>query len=236
MKSVRENSERPPPSSTTADSAEAPPAAEERDAAQGDAWTYELAHPESAADLTPIVGANLRRLRLSRGLSLERLAKASGVSRAMLGQVELGRSAPTINVIWKIARALDVPFSTLIGNRPAGGTVRLPASKSKRLMSHDGKFSSRALFPFDSPRTVEFYELRLAPLAVESAEPHPPGTTENLVVSQGTVEVQVNGEHHLLATNDAIVFEADVPHAYRNPANVEAVMYLVMTYSIPAAP
>ena len=40
-------------------------------------------------DFAPAVGANLRRLRTRRGLSLERLAQASGVSRAMLGQVEL---------------------------------------------------------------------------------------------------------------------------------------------------
>ena len=67
--------------------------------------------PSSAAgqestDLAPVVGGNLRRLRTRRGLSLERLAQISGVSRAMLGQIELGQSAPTINVLWKIARAL----------------------------------------------------------------------------------------------------------------------------------
>ena len=32
----------------------------------------------------------------------------------MLGQIELGRSAPTINLLWKVARALDVTFSALI--------------------------------------------------------------------------------------------------------------------------
>jgi serine O-acetyltransferase len=42
----------------------------------------------------PAVGANLRRLRTRRGLSLERLAHKSGVSRAMLSQVELGRECP----------------------------------------------------------------------------------------------------------------------------------------------
>jgi transcriptional regulator with XRE-family HTH domain len=230
MRSVRENSDRPLPEA-------APPAPvlkDERDAAAGEAWAYEVAHPASAEDLTPVVGSNLRRLRMQRGLSLERLAKASGVSRAMLGQVELGKSAPTINVIWKIARALAVPFSALIGHMPTGGTVRMPAGRSKRLLSHDGKFSSRALFPFDSPRTVEFYELCLAPLAVENADAHPPGTVENLVVSHGTVEVSVGGERHVLATGDALLFEADVPHVYRNPADAEAIMYLVMTYSIPA--
>src|SRR6185503_14817644 len=66
-------------------------------------------HPTTeSTDLAPVVGSNLRRLRTRRGLSLERLAQISGVSRAMLGQIELGQSAPTINVLWKIARALEV--------------------------------------------------------------------------------------------------------------------------------
>ena len=56
------------------------------------------AEPEEATDLAPVVGANLRRLRTKRGLSLEKLSQLSGVSRAMLGQIELGQSAPTINV------------------------------------------------------------------------------------------------------------------------------------------
>ncbi|HYX92177.1 MAG TPA: helix-turn-helix domain-containing protein, partial [Myxococcaceae bacterium] len=51
-----------------------------------EAWSYEVAHESSSSDLAPVVGRNLRRLRTHRGLSLERLAKASGVSRAMLGQ------------------------------------------------------------------------------------------------------------------------------------------------------
>lgn len=182
-------------------------------------------------DLTPVVGENLRRLRTQRGLSLERLARASGVSRAMLGQIELGQSAPTINVLWKIARSLGVPFSTLITHRGAGTTHVLRAGTAKRLTSADGRFVSRALFPFDAPRNVELYELRLAAGTTEQAEPHPPGTVENLVVAGGAVEITIADERHLLATGDAILFEADVPHAYRNPGTTETVMYLVMTYA-----
>jgi transcriptional regulator with XRE-family HTH domain len=182
------------------------------------------------ADLTPVVGANLKRFRAERGLSLERLAKASGVSRAMLGQVELGQSTPTINVLWKIARALGVPFSALISQQASAGTMVLPAARARLLRSHDGGFSSRALFPMDRPRNVEFYELRLAPLAVEHADPHPPGTIENLVVNAGAVEVSIAGDRRVLSTGDAILFEADLPHSYQNPGAVEALMYLVMTY------
>ena len=90
------------------------------------------ADPAETTDLTPILGANLRRLRIRRGLSLERLARASGVSRAMLGQIELGQSTPTINVVWKIARSLSVPFSALISHcvRPVSYThLTLPTKR-----------------------------------------------------------------------------------------------------------
>lgn len=191
------------------------------------------AEPEMAptADLAPVVGGNLRRLRVKRGLSLEKLSRLSGVSRAMLGQVELGQSAPTINVLWKISTALGVPFSALIGSKQAGGVTVLRGEQAKVLSSHDGSFRSRALFPFDEPRRVEFYELRLAARSEERADAHPPGTVENLVVSSGNVEVEVEGARHPLRAGDAIVFEADSPHVYRNPGEAETVMYLVMTYA-----
>ena len=189
------------------------------------------AHANEATDLAPIVGGNLRRLRTRRGLSLERLAQISGVSRAMLGQIELGQSAPTINVLWKIARALEVTFSALISARTQSGALVLRAQDSKILTSKDRSFSSRALFPFDEPRRVEFYELRLTAGAVEDADAHPPGTSENLVVTAGTIEIDVGGDTHRLEAGDSILFEADTPHAYRNAGKSEAVMYLVMTYA-----
>jgi quercetin dioxygenase-like cupin family protein len=149
----------------------------------------------------------------------------------MLGQIEIGQSTPTINIVWKIARALDVPFSALISQAASSGTTVLPAARARTLRSRDGSVSSRALFPMDRPRNVEFYELRLAPLAVENADPHPPGTTENLIVTAGTLEMTIGADRRLLASGDAILFEADVPHTYRNPGTAEVVMYLVMTYS-----
>ena len=106
----------------------------------------------------------------------------------------------------------------------------LKKERAKILTSHDAKFSSRALFPFDEPREAEFYELRLSAHATEIADPHPPGTIENLVVTQGELEMVVGPETHSLGTGDAVFFEADVPHEYKNPGDVETIMYLVMTY------
>lgn len=182
-------------------------------------------------DLPAIVGRNLRRLRVRQGHSLERLAKQSGVSRAMLGQIETGKSAPTIGLLWKVATALGVPFARLIATDEAHHPRVFRRTDAKLLASSHGQFTSRALFPYDGERQVEFYELRLAPLHREDAEAHAPGTRENLVVAKGAVEIIAGLERPVVLTEgDAILFDADVPHSYRNLGTEEALLFLVMTY------
>jgi transcriptional regulator with XRE-family HTH domain len=187
-----------------------------------------LAPLDGTEDIAGIVGDNLRRLRTRNGLSLERLAKSSGVSRAMLSQIELGRSAPTVNVLWKIARALGVPFTAFTSPGSAGGAQVLRAHRARWLNSRNGRFAVRALFPTDLPHRNEFYELRLAAQTAEESDAHPAGTTENLVVAQGVLEVGVGAELHRLNAGDALHFIADLPHVYRNPGQGETVAYLVM--------
>lgn len=177
-----------------------------------------------------VIGANLRRLRSQNNLSLEKLARAAGVSRAMLGQIELGQSVPTITVLARIADAFELPIAAFVGERNEPSVTLLPASDSKLLRSADGLFESRALFPFAGNRRVEFYELRLAPGCSESSEPHAAGTSENLVVAKGEVEISIGAEQHRLSAGDAIFFSADAPHCYRNQGAIEATAYLVMTY------
>lgn len=186
--------------------------------------------PTSSDEPSQVLGSNLRRLRSARKLSLEALAQLSGVSRAMLGQIELGRSAPTINIVWKITQALKLPFSSLIADQPTRDVQVLTAARAKRLTSADGAFSSRALFPTEGPRSVEFYELRVAAGGVERADAHAAGTTENLVVGRGEIDIELSDTRHHLTNGDAILFRADVPHIYRNRGKQEAVLYLVMTY------
>jgi len=133
--------------------------------------------------------------------------------------------------LWKVANALNVPFANLLQDDDPRGVVVLRRTDAKLLTSNDGQFTSRALFPFDGGRRVEFYELRIAPLHRETAEPHAPGTRENLFVAKGVVEITAGTEKPMiLAEGDAILFEADVPHIYKNLLAAEAILYLVMTY------
>jgi rhodanese-related sulfurtransferase/transcriptional regulator with XRE-family HTH domain len=184
--------------------------------------------PEPALDA--VVGENLHALRSARGLSLDTLARLTGLSRTLLGQIELGKTSPSVGVVWKLARAFDVPFSMLLATAQSTAISVLRTKAAKRIVGGDGKFSSRALFPLGGDPDAEFYELSLAPYSREDAQPHQPGTRENLVVAAGRLELIVGAERFELSKGDAIVFGADVAHSYANPDKEECWMYLVMTY------
>jgi rhodanese-related sulfurtransferase/transcriptional regulator with XRE-family HTH domain len=187
--------------------------------------------PTFDPELDAVIGANVKELRTQRGLTLDLLAGLSGVGRQTLGQIEIGRTVPSVATLWKIARAFDVPFSVLLARSGTPETRVLRAANAKRLVSADGRFSSRALFPFDQKQQVELYELWLAPHSREDADAHAPGTRENLVITSGRLVLELRGERHELAKGDAIVFTADVSHSYVNPASEECWMNLVMTYA-----
>lgn len=51
-------------------------------------------------------------------LSLDATAQLTGVSKAMLGQIERGESSPTIATLWKIASGLEASFSAFFANDP----------------------------------------------------------------------------------------------------------------------
>jgi transcriptional regulator with XRE-family HTH domain len=178
-----------------------------------------------------IVGANLRRLRMQRGLSLQRLALLAGVSRAMLGQVELGKSLPSIQIVWKIARALEVSLVTLL--TPSERVQRRVFRKDQTLYfsNADGTFQKRALSATDEARRVEFYEAWLAPRARERVPPHRAGSRISIVVGCGAVELTTGESSVQLQAGDAVSFDADVPHVYANHGDVECQLYLVLIHA-----
>ena len=187
--------------------------------------------PLDIDEISIILKENLKTIRQANGLSLDKLATQCGVSRAMLSQIEQGKSKPTISVLWKIASGLKVPFSDLLKEKSETEVCLLKEENAKVLYSSSKVFSSRALFPMTGSRHTEFYELILSAGGIEIADPHPPGTTENIVLVSGKLELKVKGVTYSLSPKDSIFFKADVSHEYLNPGDQEALMYLVMTYT-----
>lgn len=60
-----------------------------------------------------ILGLNLRRLRVERGYSQERLALDAGIDRAYVGRIERGSENVTITRLEALATVLEVPIAAL---------------------------------------------------------------------------------------------------------------------------
>ena len=175
------------------------------------------------AKLSIIVGKNLRQLRRKNGLSLEQLAHLSGVSRAMLGQIETGKSAPTINLLGRIAEALKVSVPSLISNPGIGRTVIVPRDRATIVTSSEGGFVSRALFP-SLGRSAKHRdnEVTVSPHHGKSFAAQTPGTEKSLVIVSGDLEITVGEDSPAhLSNGDAILFNADTPHHFHNSGDKE---------------
>lgn len=185
------------------------------------------------ADLPVALGRNLKQLRARRGYSLDKLAQISGVSRAMIGQIEIGKSMPTVSLLLRVASALKVELTSLLATQAAPRTVVLRKDDAQVLHASGGKFTSRDVLPLDAARTVDFHEVRIAPRHDEQWHASPPGTRKNLIIAQGAVRVEGAGFSTQLDAGDALQFDADMPHTFCNLRDDEAVLYLLTRH--PAA-
>ena len=160
----------------------------------------------------------LRALRTGRAWSLDRAAQDTGVSKAMLGQIERGESSPTIATLWKIASGFNTSLSSLIEPMPdvtPGGVVSRNADALRNQPAPDGMLIA-SLFPFDPRFGFELFELTLLPGYERRSDAHEPGVTEHVIVLRGTMEVLLDEQWQPLSEGDAIRFCADRPHGYRN--------------------
>jgi transcriptional regulator with XRE-family HTH domain len=185
---------------------------------------------DSKSALSVALAKNLRQLRQKRGFSLERFSKISQVSRAMLGQIETGKSTPTINTVALIARALKVSISTLLtGEMPLTTVVKVQAVSTDAASAEEGP-SSRVIAEWRDLSGAEIHEISLAQGRSKSFAPASEGIKKSLVVTAGTLGIEIDDEPPVtLSDGDAIIFCANQNHALRNVGLVEAKALLVIS-------
>jgi transcriptional regulator with XRE-family HTH domain len=170
--------------------------------------------PPPRSDIHDRLAASLREARRARGLSLDAVAKLSGVSRSMVSQIERAESSPTVATLWNLTRALQIDFAGLLEGRPAPGIEVTPAAAAPVIARTPG-VRIRIL---SAPETVgahEVYDLTFAPGAALESEAHSPGCREHLTVIEGQLSVASGAETARLAPGDTARYPADRPHAIR---------------------
>ena len=154
--------------------------------------------------MNSIVAANIKRLREERKLSMEELAKFSGVSKSMIAQIERGEGNPTLSTLWKISNGLKVPFE------------------------NEGKVRNYSLFPDDENRRFAIYYLELEKGSYWESEAHLQGTTEFITLFSGIVKIKVKDKHFIIQKGDSLRFNADAVHSYQNIGDEMAMMHMTI--------
>ena len=65
------------------------------------------------------IGRVIRAYRLAQGMSLGDLARASGLSKTILARIESGAGNPSIETLWRVSRALNLPLGALLAEDEA---------------------------------------------------------------------------------------------------------------------
>ena len=155
----------------------------------------------------------LKEARRAQGLSLDAVAKLSGVSRSMVSQIERGESSPTISTLWNLTRALQVDFAGLLDTAAAASQIETLRSDDVPTIDNLGKnVRIRILSPPEEAGKHEVYELVFALDGILDSQPHTRGAREHLTVIEGVLDVRSGDRSKRLQAGDTARYHADVAH------------------------
>lgn len=166
----------------------------------------------------------LKQLRQANGWSLTLAAERTGVSKAMLGQIERGESSPTVATLWKIATGFNVPFSFFIQGS------ELPPGAAATFSQSNAQMQAKSLLPYDAQLRFDLLEVTLAAGAQSDSSPHESGVIEQVVVLEGELLLGVEGTWRRLQPGQASQFAGDKPHSYRNPLSTPLRFHSLIHY------
>lgn len=178
--------------------------------------------------VSSLVGRNLKHLRRHHRFSLEELSSLCGVSRAMLGQIEQGKSIPSIKTLWQVAQALGVSVSWFLESSHETNAVRIPVPLESHVVLRPGEGELRSLQQAGDGGIDAFYELRLAVGAALSLPAPPVPHRVHVTVAQGILTAVVDDTPHVVTHREALQYEGRRVLLWRNEAALPVQAYVVV--------
>jgi transcriptional regulator with XRE-family HTH domain len=170
------------------------------------------------------VATHMRRARLARGVSLREMSAATGLSTALLSQIEREVANPTVTVLVRIASFLELSFSDLTRI-----TISEPEIIRADPSTGDGHPRVRTLFDMLERRRFDISEGVLPPNQPGSFGAHGKGSIEHSYVVSGKVTLTIGDRQWQLGPHDAVRFDSSVPHAY-STGKSSATLLTVVTF------
>lgn len=184
------------------------------------------------SEATLQVGKILTEIRKQRKLSLDDLSQITGVSKPMLGQIERGKSVPTITTLWKIATGLKVPLSVFL--EPPKLSYMLASPRAETCVTEeDGMMQAWPLFIYDPIHSMESFLIELQPGCQHDSSPHSSGVEEMVLLIEGDLTMKIGDQPVLMSRHQEIRFRADQEHSYTNMGESPCLFYNAIFYPDP---
>jgi transcriptional regulator with XRE-family HTH domain len=158
------------------------------------------------------IAASIRSERERAGLSLSELARSAGIAKSTLSQLESGAGNPSLETLWALSVALDVPFSRLVDHPPRPRVTVLRRGEGIAVVSERAHYVATLLASCPPYARRDIYLLRVEPGPPRESEPHMPGTMEHAIVGSGRALVGPTEQPIELGPGDYMSYPADVPH------------------------
>ena len=178
------------------------------------------------------IGDTIKEIRKEKHLTLGVLAEKSGVSKAMLSQIESDKVNPTIATLWKISTGLGVDINEL--TRVISVTKRnFTLTKKDEITVLDCEEEGvhlKTLTPVDMIEDLEMYLVAFKPGSILKSEPHFPGTEEFITLLDGEITVKAGDNITKMHKDDFLTYHSDIDHSIENSGLKEAHVHMVVRY------
>lgn len=180
-------------------------------------------------ELGAILAFNLKKLRTERNLTQGQLSKISGISKAMLSDMEKGNSNPTINTIWKIANGLNVPYTRLMeGIEDNANLVR--KSEAVEQTGESDNYRIYCYYPSSPVRNFELFYVELDANSSNSTIGHSKKAQEYIYVMSGELVLKTSSDEYTLCAGDSLFFDSSIDHSYINQQNILSTFMVINYY------
>lgn len=166
-------------------------------------------------DLKSMIIEKLKTVRNNRRLSLEQVAELTGISKAMLSQIERGQSMPTITTLWKISTGYKIPLTYFLEQEKSSYT-KVDTMKIQPVYEENEKMRTFTMFPYNPGQNFEMLYIEFDPGCIHESSKHISGVEEYVFIQSGQLQLRVNEDIVTLSEKQGFRFKADVPHCYTN--------------------
>jgi len=165
------------------------------------------------------IGARVRLIRLEKGLTLDDLARQSGVSRAMISRIERGEANPTAQLLARLCSALGTTLSRFFALQEAPSNPLSRHADQRRWQDPASGYIRRSVSPEGMPTPVDIVAVDFPPGARVVFDPHPPETemTQHIWLFEGRMVMTTEGETHALEPGDCLFMTLGNGHSFHNP-------------------